>query len=402
VAAPRAPLNSRYRVLYPTQFLRAGSPLHRILAEERPDLVEICDKYSLNYLGTVLRLGLLEGLDFKPWWWDRAASGWTTTLAPTLRRPGWGGRFIVLYALAVFSVFRSHIANSSYTAEELIPASQGAFDTAWRVGAAAGRGRGTFLSRAAERKYAPEVTATMWRRPGYRVAALRWPFVPEKNLPLLVDIARELAAVPDRDYRMLIAGEGMGLEALQKLARQQGQDRVTFLGHVGDREALASLYSNCDVFVHPNPREPSESRPWRQWHRDCLWWRQIKAECFRMRAPRMPGWRSRRRKAFSAAISSAVTPGTMRQAKLQAALATAGTFRWENVTDSLLRLYRDLHGAAQGAPLTETTRVSSRPNGSPAGGNVVRVVSGTAKRLFGAAARWNFVPPPAGSNHDSR
>ena len=66
LAAPHAPFNSRYRVLYPTQFLRAGSPLQRILADERPDLVEICDKYSLNYLGTLLRLGLLKDLDFRP------------------------------------------------------------------------------------------------------------------------------------------------------------------------------------------------------------------------------------------------------------------------------------------------------------------------------------------------
>src|SRR5882672_6861190 len=106
VAAPRAPLNSRYRVLYPTQFLRAGSPLHRILAEERPDLVEICDKYSLNYLGTVLRLGLLEGLDFKP-----VVIGQSCKRMEQLRnlryvRLAGSGLLFVLYALAVLSVFR--------------------------------------------------------------------------------------------------------------------------------------------------------------------------------------------------------------------------------------------------------------------------------------------------------
>src|SRR5690349_14293307 len=45
LAAPQAPLNSSYRVLYPPQFLFAGSKVQAILAEERPDLIEICDKY---------------------------------------------------------------------------------------------------------------------------------------------------------------------------------------------------------------------------------------------------------------------------------------------------------------------------------------------------------------------
>jgi alpha-1,6-mannosyltransferase len=29
-----------------------------------------------------------------------------------------------------------------------------------------------------------------------------------------------------------------------------------FYGHVAARETLARLYASCDVFVHPNPREP--------------------------------------------------------------------------------------------------------------------------------------------------
>ncbi len=31
---------------------------------------------------------------------------------------------------------------------------------------------------------------------------------------------------------------------------------MLFYGHVGARETLARLYASCDVFVHPNPREP--------------------------------------------------------------------------------------------------------------------------------------------------
>jgi len=125
VAAPRAPLNSRYRVLYPTQFLRAGSPLHRILAEERPDLVEICDKYSLNYLGSVLRLGLLEGLDFKPVVIGQSCERMDDNFG-TYVTSGWLGRAFSSFYMhwLYFPFFDHHIANSSYTAEELIPASK--------------------------------------------------------------------------------------------------------------------------------------------------------------------------------------------------------------------------------------------------------------------------------------
>lgn len=44
VRAPRAWLNSNYRVIYPSQFFSPTSRLQKILASERPDLVEVCDK----------------------------------------------------------------------------------------------------------------------------------------------------------------------------------------------------------------------------------------------------------------------------------------------------------------------------------------------------------------------
>jgi hypothetical protein len=55
VQAPRAAFNPEYRMLYPTQYMPQGSKLRRILQVERPDLVEINDKYSLQYIGGFLR-----------------------------------------------------------------------------------------------------------------------------------------------------------------------------------------------------------------------------------------------------------------------------------------------------------------------------------------------------------
>lgn len=63
VRAPRSPwIDPRYRVLFPSQFLLPWRRLVRILRQEQPDLVEVCDKYSLCYLAGVIRRGWIRGL----------------------------------------------------------------------------------------------------------------------------------------------------------------------------------------------------------------------------------------------------------------------------------------------------------------------------------------------------
>src|SRR5262249_54707791 len=54
------------RVMTPAHYLLPRSPLRRIIAAERPDLVEVCDKYTLNYLGVVLRRRWLLGRQDRP------------------------------------------------------------------------------------------------------------------------------------------------------------------------------------------------------------------------------------------------------------------------------------------------------------------------------------------------
>src|SRR6202521_3562691 len=64
VAAPRVPvLDSRYRWMLPHAYAwRYDSPLRRILAAERPDLVEVYDKFWLLYLSGVLRRQWIGGV----------------------------------------------------------------------------------------------------------------------------------------------------------------------------------------------------------------------------------------------------------------------------------------------------------------------------------------------------
>ena len=57
IRAPFAPVfDRRYRLILPSQFMPGlGRTLIGILERERPELIEICDKYSLPYLAAMLR-----------------------------------------------------------------------------------------------------------------------------------------------------------------------------------------------------------------------------------------------------------------------------------------------------------------------------------------------------------
>jgi len=66
IQAPKAFVNSNYRMIYPSRFLLPGSKIQEILARERPDMIEICDKYSLHYLAALVRNRLVPALDYRP------------------------------------------------------------------------------------------------------------------------------------------------------------------------------------------------------------------------------------------------------------------------------------------------------------------------------------------------
>ena len=62
VSAHKAPSNGSYRC-HLSDSVPAPSPEHmrKILHEERPDLIEVCDKYNLQYVGGMIREKLLGG-----------------------------------------------------------------------------------------------------------------------------------------------------------------------------------------------------------------------------------------------------------------------------------------------------------------------------------------------------
>jgi len=78
----------------------------------------------------------------------------------------------------------------------------------------------------------------------------------EKNIGLLADLMARLNSTSDGDYRLIIAGHGpMASWLAAELTRRSGS-RFVFLGHIADKAELARLYASCDLFIHPNPREP--------------------------------------------------------------------------------------------------------------------------------------------------
>src|SRR5208282_5423568 len=79
---------------------------------------------------------------------------------------------------------------------------------------------------------------------------------PEKNLPLLFDLLIHLSRNSALDYRLLVAGDGIERRRWEETCACELPGRTLFLGHIKNRQVLADLYANSDVFVHPNPHEP--------------------------------------------------------------------------------------------------------------------------------------------------
>src|SRR6478672_203933 len=52
----------RYRVMMPWQYMMTDSPIRKILLEEKPDLIEVTDKYTLSMIGPMIRRNAFKKL----------------------------------------------------------------------------------------------------------------------------------------------------------------------------------------------------------------------------------------------------------------------------------------------------------------------------------------------------
>jgi len=401
VAAPPARLNSSYRMIYPTQFLAAGSKLQRILAHELPDLVEVCDKYTLNYLGALLRARLLP-LDFRPVVVGLSCERMDDNFRTYLGGVPFARQFCSAYMRWLyFPFFDHHIANSDYTADELRTAAQGHLvpRATWV------RHMGVDLSHLSPQRRSDSVRRRLLPDFGAFEESVLLLYVgrlvPEKNLSLLFELLERLSQ-DARDFRLLVVGEGIERQHWELECGERMPGRALFLGHIKDRSMLADIYANADAFIHPNPHEPFGIAPL-----------EAMASGLPLIAPNQGGVTSYANlqnawtveatvESFAEAVKEATENEALRTEKTARALATAQEYRWERVAASFLDLYAELHRAFR--TKSEALPVSAFGS-TPAKGlqaALMRGVSQTAERTFrfvsALASRAKARPPFTGTN----
>jgi alpha-1,6-mannosyltransferase len=255
VKAPTSPFDRNYRFITPSRFLGPRSRVASILRHEQPDLVEVCDKYTLHYVGGLLRIGWFAGC--RPTVVGLSCERFDENIS------AYCGPGAAVHGLCrgymkwlYFPLADHHIAVTEHTAGELRTASRGHKVRRGVWIAPMGVDAVTFTPQRRSADY----RAALRQRLGVSESAVLALYVgrlaPEKNLMLLAETASALRAERHAEFHLLVAGDGPMRGRLEAAARSGCPGRVHFLGHIGDRGALADLYANCDVFLHPNPREP--------------------------------------------------------------------------------------------------------------------------------------------------
>ncbi len=264
--APRSPVfDGRYRLILPHTFLLpSGNGLRSILRSEQPELVEICDKYSLCWLAGALRRGWIAGVP-RPTLvgvsCERLDDNLRTyvTAAPAILR------LSALYFGKLYApLFDFHIAVSHYVSEELTAACP---ETATRLRVLP---MGVHVEHLGPQHRDAELRLRLQRSTGGDAATSLLLYAgrlsPEKNLGLLVGMMESLANSTkpqpagrslglSPDCRLLVAGSGPLEGWLREQAVHLG-GQVRLVGQIGNRAELARMLASVDVFVHPNPKEP--------------------------------------------------------------------------------------------------------------------------------------------------
>jgi len=269
--------DKRYRLIQPWQYMQNDSLIRKILLEEKPEMIEVTDKYTISMLGAMVRMGKFKQLG-RPMLVHFSAERMDDNIASFMTKSKFGEwlarRVIGNYTLAVFDF---HIANSVYTAQEFYKAykreenrnrSDWFFNKAWQLFKAprvpveeriyvCPRGVNAEVFRADRKSDA--VKKQMRARAGISDEAIMLLYAgrlsPEKNVGLLIEMMKFLAQDSKNDYRLIVAGAGPQEDFLKEETARNFPGKIIQLGHL-DKETLADYYANCDVFVHPNPREP--------------------------------------------------------------------------------------------------------------------------------------------------
>ncbi|MGC4082854.1 MAG: glycosyltransferase family 4 protein [Vicinamibacterales bacterium] len=230
--------------------------IRQIVRDEQPDIVEVCDKHSLFYIAGLVRKGWF-GRVGRPTLVGMSAERFDDNVTTFLAGDRVGTAFARWYMREIYTpMFDFHLANSVYTAQELLDvlpphrqgvvhvAPPGLSNDAFTV--PPGRdGRETILG----------LTGGGERT---RLIAYVGRLSREKNLGLLVDMLERLIASETDNgpvHQLLVAGEGPERDR-PLTARTRLGGRIHLLGNLPGGLAVRRLLSSVDLFVHANPKEP--------------------------------------------------------------------------------------------------------------------------------------------------
>jgi alpha-1,6-mannosyltransferase len=357
VKAPRSPaFDRRYRLILPHKFLLpSANGLRRILRLEQPDLVEICDKYSLCWLAGALRQGWIPGVP-RPTLVGINCERMDDSVRVYIAATPAAGRLAAVYLGKAYApLFDFHIAVSKYVSEELVYACPALQDRLKVLP------MGVHLDHLGPQHRDPKLRASLQRKSGGDDRTLLLLYAGrlsrEKNLALLVGMMERLRPAtnsvsngqgggPSWDCRLLVAGGGP-LEGWLREQTDRLGGRICLLGHIGSRPELARLLASVDVFVHPNPREPFGIGPLEAMasgtplvapnsggvleyaDASCAWLAQPKGD------------------AFAEAVLDVLSNPAASHVRIERARSVAERHDWRNVTEQFFETYDALHAARQ-------------------------------------------------------
>ena len=364
----------RYRLMLPWKtYIFEGAPIKTILREEKPDLIEIGEKYTISLMAGLLRKHILTVGIPRPLLVQFSCERMDDNVGSFIMRgriSRWFcRRFIGTYNMPMFDF---HLANSEYTANELFealsvekrPRRSGAFlNLCWRYLRApkialkdrvfvnqCGVDNVTFSPKYKNPRTREKVTAHFGLPSNARLLLYAGRISPEKNVKLLIDVMRELRNHTDPPFHLAIAGDGPAMDDLRTQARLKVPGFVTFLGHIADKSELAELYANADAFVHTNPNEPFGIAPL-----------EALASGLPLVAPNAGGvvsyanaqnsWLTRPTgKSFAEAVRDVFSDDRRLDTKIKHGLLTSSRYSWEASTDSLFAIYDEMYSRFRAQP----------------------------------------------------
>jgi glycosyltransferase involved in cell wall biosynthesis len=355
----------RYRVLLPYKYIFEDSPIRKILADEMPDIIEICDKYSISLLAGIIRKGYQKELE-RPMLVHLSCERMDDNIASYVSR-GKLGRWFARRFMSNFNfpMFDFYTANSEYTAGELfdsllpvnnINRSCKFFELCLKFFNAAklpirervfinqcGVDLQTFTKKRQSKIKRKSLLDELGIPESATVLFYAGRISPEKNVKILAEIMKILADDKTHDFRLVIAGNGPKKEWLEGELEKTRKDRAYFIGHLGDKTRLADIYANTDVFIHPNPREPFGIGPL-----------EAMASGTAVIAPNSGGLLSYANQDnawlvgpnavdFATEIKKIVDFPREREIKIENALRTVEKFTWEIATDNIFKNYDQMY-----------------------------------------------------------